>query len=152
LSSQWCTRAQLLDQIPEFRSDNQAGILDNDTLDRNIEQATILVKAKVAGRFDLAVIEAALTADTLKSIQYTTANQAAAQIVIRYNLGTQADGRLSNLKKELKSAYHMIAAGTLFYDDNTAVATRNAPSSFEPGIPDSLGILFDDGDRYAQPT
>lgn len=152
MSSQWCDLSQLRDQIPEFLSDNIAGIIPDETLLRAIEQATHEVRAQVSGRFDLDVIEAGFTADNLDSLRYTVAIQTGRNLIETYQQGKNAAPRVARMDKDLKAAFSKIAGGTLFYDDGTKVATLNAPASFEPGVPDSLGDLYDDGDRFAQPA
>jgi hypothetical protein len=152
MSSQWCTRAQLLEQIPEFRSDHKAGIITNEEMDRAIEQATHEVRGQVAGRFDLDVIEAGFTASNLTSLQHTVAIQTGRNLIETYQQGKNAKPRVARMDKDLMHAFSKIASGTLFYNDGTKVPALNAPSSYEPGVPESLGDLYDDGDRYAQPT
>ncbi|KKK83597.1 hypothetical protein LCGC14_2791760, partial [marine sediment metagenome] len=98
------------------------------------------------------VIEAGFAATNLDSLQYTTAIQTARNLIETYQQGANAAPRVAGMTKDLKLAYKKIAAGTLFYNDGTRVPTINAPSSFEPGVPNSLGDLYNDGDRYAQPT
>lgn len=152
MPNRWCDKADVLDQVPEFRSDSEAGVLDDATVNRLIEQATQIARGIVAGRFLLATIDAGITAGTLRAISDLVAIRTGILLLTRHQMGKNGAVHLADLRKELKSRLWQISAGTLYYDDGTKVVSRNGPAAVAPGIPDSLGVLYDDGDRYAQPT
>ena len=154
MSDKWCIIADVLDQAPEFQSDSIAGVIPAEAIEREITRATLYVRVKVAGRYSLTMIEAGLTADTLQSIKDITAVKAAYFLIASHNLGTNADKRLAALQQKLDEGYDNIANGGLYYNDGSLVPTRNAPIavSLANSIPTSLGELYKDGDRYAQPT
>jgi len=133
-------------------SDSIAGVISTETIERIITQATLHIRTRVVGRYNLAVIESGLAANTLQSITDLTAIKAALLLISRHNLGDNAANRIAGLQKELALSYDSIANGSLYYNDGTIVATRNAPSSVVTTESTSLGDLYADGDRYAQPS
>ena len=154
MSDKWCIIADVLDQAPEFQSDSIAGVMPVEAIEREIERATLYVRVKVVGRYSLTIIEDGLNAGTLQSIKALTATKAAYFLMASHNLGTNADKRLVALQQKLDEGYDSIANGGLYYNDGSLVPTRNTPTavSLANSIPTSLGELYRDGDRYAQPT
>jgi hypothetical protein len=147
--SQYCTRADVLAQAPQFDNDSIFGTLTDAQIDEQIEEATTILKPRIAARYALSVIDTEIAATNLSVVAKFVAIRAALFLFEKFGLGGNAESALADLRRKEWRYEQLILEGRLLTDADVKVPTINDPSITKAqesaGLSESLEEVFADG-------
>jgi hypothetical protein len=139
MADMYCTKEDILRQVPEFRTEWNSGQLDDQQVKPYIASATWEVKLVLSGKYDLSLI------NPLAPDQFfveMTARRAATYIIERFQFGDKGQKRLEQLKTEYQYYVELVANGSILRDDNSFFPIKMPPSITFQKAPTDLHSIF----------